>query len=554
VAAEAAFLERATALTPERPRRAQRALAAARAKQLAGAPQTALRLLAIAQTGPLGESDRAGLQHLRGQTALDLRRPGEALPLLLDAARRLESFNAGLARNTHLEALRAASVAGRLGGEMAHAAKAARTAPRPDGQPRAVDLLLDGLAIRFTDGYTASASTLKRALSAVSDEGAHAGQDVRWPWLARRVAPDLFADDAWHYFATRSVQMARERGALAVLPLALNYLAHRRCFEGDLDAAAALLDEADEVAAATGSEPIVFGRLSRAAFRGEEAEAALLFEASEPAAIARGEGVVLTFIEHGRTVLNNGLGEYESALASACSAAGRDELMISVWSLPELIEAATRCGRTELASAALERLSECTRAAGTDLALGIEARSWALLSEAEAAERRYREAIERLGRTRICVELARAHLVYGEWLRRERRRLEARGQLRTAREMFVKMRAEAFARRAERELLATGERARKRTVETRDGLTAQEAQIARLARDGLSNPEIGAQLFISARTVEYHLHKVFTKLNISSRSELDRALPGETDPELDSTPRRVRWATGRRTHPQRPND
>ena len=355
---------------------------------------------------------------------------------------------------------------------------------------------------------------------------ANAGrQSVRWPWFARRVAPELFADDTWHYLATRSVQVARETGALAVLPLALNHLADLRCVEGDLDGASALLDEADAIANATGTEPWPFGRVSLAGFRGIEAEAAALFDAAQPAAIARGgEGVVLTFAEHARAVLYNGLGRYETALAPAQSAADRDELLVSVWSFPELVEAATRCGQGDVAAAAIESLSERTRAAGTELALGIEARSKALLSDGEIAERLYGEAIERLGRTRLAFELARAHLLYGEWLRRDRRRIDARDQLRRALDMFTSMGAEAFAARAGRELLATGETARKRTSESRDELTAQERQIAQFARDGLSNPEIGARLFISPRTVEYHLHKVFAKLGITSREHLARVL------------------------------
>jgi DNA-binding CsgD family transcriptional regulator len=526
LAAAGAFMERAAALTRDPERRAQRALEAAATKQLAGDAGSALALLATASAGPLDEVDRAMLQRLHGQILLDLRRAAEALPVLVDAAKQLEPINQGLARDTHLEALRSASVAARLGPGMIDAAKAARTAPpRPEG-PRPVDLLLDGLAVRFTEGYVAGAPALKRALTSLRDEGDRRGQSIRWPWLARRVAPDLFADDTWHYFGTRGVQLARENGALGVLPLALNNLAPLRCLEGDLDGAAALLDEADAIAAATGVEPMVFGRLSLAGFRGIEAEALGLFEATDRTAIARGEGVVLTFSEHARAVLYNGLGRYESALGPAQSASERDELLVSVWSLPELVEAATRCGEADVADAAIQRLSERTRAAGTESALGIEARSRALPSEGELAERLYLEAIDRLGRTRVAFELSRAHLLYGEWLRRNRRRIDARDQLRRAQDMFTSMGAEAFAARAGRELLATGETARKRTDATREDLTAQEVQIANLARDGLSNAEIGARLFISPRTVEYHLHKVFIKLGISSREHLDRVLPG----------------------------
>jgi DNA-binding CsgD family transcriptional regulator len=527
VAAAAALLQRAAELTLDPGARARRVLEAAGAKQLAGAPEEALALLSTAADGPLDEFDRATLQRLHGQLALDLRRGEDAVPPLLDAARRLESLDPGLARTTYLEALRAASVAGRLGSSMPAAAKASRSAPPRPGPPRAIDLLLDGLAIRFTDGYAASADALKLALAAVRDEGGRAGQDVRWPWTARRVAPDLFDDELWHALATRNVQIARDAGALAVLPLALNVLALLRCFEGELAAAAALHAEADDIADATGTPPIMFGRILLAGCRGDEAPALSLFESGEAAAVKRCEGVVLTFGEHARALLYNGLGRHAAALAPAQSASDRDELMLSVWSLPELVEAASRSGRMELAAAAVERLAERTRAAGTNLAQGVEARVRALVSQGAQAEELYGEAVERLGRCRFAPDLARAHLLYGEWLRREHRRTDAREQLRTAHEIFASTGAEAFAERARRELLATGETVRARTPDTRDQLTAQEAQIAQLARDGLTNPEIGARLFISPRTVQYHLHKVFAKLDISSRNQLQRALPSD---------------------------
>jgi DNA-binding CsgD family transcriptional regulator len=388
-----------------------------------------------------------------------------------------------------------------------------------------VDLLLDGLAIRFSDGYVASVPALKSALEALLDEGHDGEESVRWPWLGRRVAPDLFADETWNRLATRSIQLAREQGALAVLPLALNNLSMLRCQEGDLDGASALLDEADAIAAATGTEQLVFGRLTLAGIRGIESEATVLFNTTEPAATERGEGVVLTFAEHARAVLYNGLGRYEAALGPAQSAAARDELLVSVWSFPELVEAASRSGQMDVANSAAERLSEHTGAAGTDLALGIEARSRALVSEGAPAEPLHCEAIERLEHTRMAFELARAHLLYGEWLRRARRRIDSRNQLRRAHDMFNSMGVRAFAARAGRELMATGETARKRTDETRDDLTAQEVQIAQFARDGLTNAEIGARLFVSPRTVEYHLHKVFSKLGITTREHLDRVLP-----------------------------
>lgn len=527
LAAAAAFLERAAALTPEPRRRARRTLAAARAKRLAGLPHAASALLATAATGPLDELDAAMLQRLRGQIALDLSRGGEAAPLLLDAAKRLESLDAALARETHLEALWAASVAGRLGGGVLNAAEAARAAPPAPEPPRATDLLVDGLAARFTEGYAAGAPILKQALHMFRDEAGRDEKDMLRSWMAARVAVELFDDETWDLLATRHVQIARDTGALSVLPATLNYLAGLRIAEGNLDAAATLLDEAEAITAATGNARSVVGRLMLAACRGDVAQASILIEALEREAPARGDGAVLTAGEAARALLHNGLGHYEMALAAAQQASAQDELGATSLSLPELVEAAVRSDRPQVAADALERLSERARAAGTEFALGIEARSRALMSEGAPAESHYQEAIELLGRTRMRMEVARAHLLYGEWLRRENRRVDAREQLRSAHEMFSSMGADGFAERAARELLATGERARKRTADTRGELTAQEAQIAQLAREGYSNPEIGAHLFISPRTVEYHLHKVFTKLEISSRTQLDAALPSE---------------------------
>jgi ATP/maltotriose-dependent transcriptional regulator MalT len=338
------------------------------------------------------------------------------------------------------------------------------------------------------------------------------------------VAPDLFDDETWRTLALRNVQRARDQGALAVLPLALHYLAQFRVFEGNLDEATALVDEADAVADAVGAERIEIGSVLLAGCRGDEARGLQTLEDSRRTAVVRGEGVLLTFGEHARAVLFNGLGRYNEALTSAVSAYARDELCASTWAMAEAVEAAARCGREELAAEVLERLAERTRAVGSEWALGVEARSRAVLDDGARADELYREAIDRLGRCRIAFDRARTHLLYGEWLRRERRRVDAREQLRTAHDMFTKMGAEAFAGRAARELRATGEKMQRREAGSRDELTAQEMQIAWLARDGLSNPEIGAQLFISPRTVEYHLHKVFGKLVVSRRSQLGRAL------------------------------
>jgi DNA-binding CsgD family transcriptional regulator len=525
VAAAAAFLERAAALSPEPATRARRSLAAAEAKQLAGAPQAATRLLAAAVDGTLNEHERALAQRLQGQIAADLRHPGQAVTFFLEAGKRLESVEPALARQTYLEAIRAASVAGRLGGEELRraAAEAARRAP-PSEQPRAADLLLEALAVRFTDGYAAGADLLKHGLRAALEEDARVELDFRWPPFARLLGLDVFDDETSHTLAARGVEIARERGALGVLPVSLSYLAVLRSFEGELDAAQVLLEEADAIADATGSARMELANLTIAAFRGEEAALHAVVEAAKSLAIARGEGGRLTICEFALALLSNGLGRYEAAFSAAESASSRDEHFISMCCLPELVEAAARCGRADAAASAFDRLREHTRPAGTEWALGVEARSHALLSEGAQAEGLYREAVERLGRCRLAPERARAHLLYGEWLRREGRRVQAREQLRSAHDMLDAIGMHAFAERARRELLATGEKARRRAAETRGDLTPQEAQIAQLAREGHSNAEIGAQLFLSPRTVEWHLRKVFTKLAISSRRELDAAL------------------------------
>jgi DNA-binding CsgD family transcriptional regulator len=532
LAAAAAFLERAAELSPHPADRARRTLEAAGAKQLAGAPQAASTLLAAAVDGPLDERESALAQGLKGQIAVDLRRVAEAVPLLLDAADQLASIDPVIARDTYLEALRAANLAGRLGGDMVRTvAEAARSAPTPGASPRAADLFLAGLAARYTDGYAVSAPHLKEALRAFRDEDGRFELDVRWPGFARSVALDMFDDDTCHALCVRSAQLARERGALGVLPLALDYLAAIRCLEGDLAGAAALVEESDVIAAATGAAPFGLGRFPLAGFRGDEVAVSALVEAIEPVAIERGEGALLTKAEYASAVLYNGLGRYETALPVAERASARDGETFSIFSLLELVEAAARSGRTSVAAAATERLSERTQAAGTELALGVEARSRALVSEGRGADELYHEAIDRLGRCRLAPERARAHLLYGEWLRREGRRVDAREQLRTAHQMLTDFGMRAFAERARSELRATGEKVRKRTEDTRDHLTAQERQIGQLARDGLSNPEIAARLFLSPRTVEWHLRKVFGKLGIRSRRELTKALP-PSDREL----------------------
>jgi DNA-binding CsgD family transcriptional regulator len=527
LAAAAAFLERAARLTPEPARRAERDLTAAQTKHDAGSPNGALALLAAAEEGPLNELQHGRLERLRAQLAFALRRGSDAPPLLLSAAQRLEPLDAMLARETYLEAIAAAIFAGRLssGPGVLEVAEAASAVPAAAEPPRTIDLLLDGLATRFTDGYAAGIPPLRRALVAVSEDDGHTEDDIHWLWLACRIAPDLWEDETWHALANRQLRLARDAGALTVLPLAATYRAGVHVHAGEFAAAAALIEEADAITAATGNAPLMYTSLVLAAWRGQEAQAVELIEASREDATRRGEGRAVSLAEYATAVLYNGLGRYQAALAAAQRACEHDDLGLFAWALIELVEAAARNREPELAADALEQLSERTGLSGTDWALGIESRSRALLDEDRGAEDLYLEATERLGRCRIKVHLARAHLLYGEWLRRQNRRIDARETLRTAHELFTTMGAEAFAERAARELLATGEKVRKRTADTRGELTAQETQIAELAREGHSNPEIGAQLFISPRTVEYHLHKVFTKLEISSRNELQRALP-----------------------------
>jgi DNA-binding CsgD family transcriptional regulator len=532
VAAAAAFLDRAAALTGDPTRLGARALAAARAKFDAAAPDAADELLATAAMCPLDDLQCAQLERLRAQIAFARTRGSDALALLLGAAKRLEPLDPELARETYLEALWAAVRTGRFGScrAVAEAAQAARAAPAPRRPPRAIDLLLDGLVVRFTEGYAAAAPRLERALDAFR----HAGlNDVGWCWLACHVAMDLWDDEACAQLVGDLIQTARDTGALAALPFALNYVSAHQIFAGEFSAAEELIEEAEAITAATRNARIADFSVLLAAWRGDRARTFDLREASIQDATERGEGFVFEVAEWAAAVLHNGLGEYGLALVAAQQALEQDELGFAVWVLPELIEAAARTGGPIVAASALERLTERTCLSSSDWALGIDARSRALLSDGRLAEDLYLEAIDRLGRSRVTVHLARAHLIYGEWLRRENRRVDARERLRAAYNMFDTMGAEAFAERARRELVATGEKVRRRTVETRDELTPQEAQIARLARDGYTSPEIGVRLFISPRTVDYHLRKVFTKLDITSRKQLRTVLPNT--PPRDTT-------------------
>ena len=526
IAAAAAFLERATTLTLDPIRRTERALAAASAQIKAGAFAAARDLLSITEAGSPSDFQQARIELMGAELAFLTDRGSEAPPLLLKAARRLEPIDPELSRRTYLQALTAGYFAGRLalGGSALEVARAAATAPPASQPPRAPDLLLDGLVAQHIKGYAAGLPTLREALHAFGT-GMSVDEALPLHSVAGIVARYIWDDHSWQVLSERHVRFARTVGALSELPVALNARAFTLLFAGELAAAASLIQQRQALDA-TGINRFPYSALALAAFAGRQAEAATLIEAINRHLSLRGEGIGITIVEWASAVLNNGIGNYQAAVESAQrSTEYLGEMITPPWPAVELIEAAARIGRAEMAADALRRLAEITSASGTDWALGIEARSRALLSEGDAAERWYRESIERLGRTCVRADLARAHLLYGEWLRRERRRIDARAQLHVAHDMLETMGMQAFAERARRELKATGETARKRTVAPRDEqLTAQEAQIARMARDGLSNPEIGARLFISSHTVQYHLRKVFTKLGISSRSQLDRVL------------------------------
>jgi DNA-binding CsgD family transcriptional regulator len=484
--------------------------------------------LSVAEAGAITDMQQARIDLIGADLAFVTNRGSDAPSLLLKAAKRLEPIDADLSRATYLQALASAMFAGRLalGGGVLEVAGDVDAAPPPTSAPRASDFLLDGLVADYTRGYAAGMPLLRKALD-VFDTDVPAEEKLRWYWVADIVAQHLWDDDRWQLFTHRHVQLARDVGALSELPIALTARAFFLQFAGELVEAAALVQELQAAMEATGTTLAPYAGMGLEAFRGRHAETTALVEATIEDVSLRGEGNGIAVAQWATAVLNNGVGDYQTAMTAAQSASDYPgEIVSPNWALVELVEAAARSGKSETAAEALRRLAEVTSASGTNWALGVEARSRALLSDGDAAECLYRESIERLRRTSIRADLARSHLLYGEWLRRQRRRVDARAQLRVAHEMLDSMGMDAFAERARRELRATGETTRKRSVAAADEeLTAQEALIARMARDGLSNPEIAARMFISARTVQYHLRKVFAKLGIESRTQLDRVLP-----------------------------
>ncbi len=469
----------------------------------------------------LTEPERAQAGLLRAQISFVSTRGSVAVPLLLEAAERLRDVDPELARETYLEALAAAIFAGPLAGPGARSpevAQAARAAP-PAQKPGGLDLLLDGLVALLTDTYAAAVPIL-RATQHAFEEGMPQAEQLRWMWGGTVAAMHLWDDEGWERISDRHLQLVRETGALGELPIALGHRGQMHVFAGELALAASRHDAILEANELTGTHLAPYHGVGMVAMRGREDEARRFFETARAEVIERGEGAGLSFTDWAEAVLYNGLGRYAESLTASRRVLDRAELVPVSWAMPELIEAAVRTGARELAAKTDRQLSDRTRASGTDWALGIAARSHALVVDDGHADDLYVEAIERLTRTRVAVDLARAHLLYGEWLRRQPRRVDARRELRAAHEMFTDFGMEAFAERARIELQAAGERARRRTVDALTQLTPQEEEISRLVAQGSTNREIAAHLFISPSTVEYHLHKAFRKLGVRSRTEL----------------------------------
>lgn len=536
-AAAAAFLERATRLTPDPVTRAARALEAAQAKFDAADVAAAHELLELTESAPLSEQRLASVARLRAHIAFAHGRGVDAAELLIDAARQLETLDVAMARETYLEALTAATFMTPFGEiDLREVATVTRAAPPGPAPGRPVDLLLDGLSILLTDGYAAGVPVLRRALVAFAEEEPEDHTQVtRWLALACPVAQEvgvhqLWDFEAWEHLATRTVQRARETGALALLPVGLMYLAGVKVYRGDFASAAAMLEEGDSITTATGFIPVSFTNLVLAAWRGDPESSPAIIEMDVEAAKVRGESITVAVAGFVSAILYNGLGRYDDALTAARLGSAHDHLGFTGWALIELVEAAARTGSRHEALDALARLEERTVHSGTAWGLGVLACARAVTAEGPSAEDLFLEAVDLLGTTPATLHLARTHLLFGEWLRREKRRLDARVHLRAAHETFARVGATAYAERARRELAATGERAQPRALSVPDALTAQEAQIAKLSALGHTNREIGGQLFISARTVEYHLGKVYSKLHIASRRELAASLSADDLP------------------------
>jgi DNA-binding CsgD family transcriptional regulator len=525
VAAAAAFMERSAELSVDPASRARRALVAAEDKRQVGALDAALALATIAEQGPLDDFQLAQLDVLRAQISFASDRGSDAPLLMIKAAQRLEPHDASRARETYLDAITAALFAGRLaqGSGARDVATAALAALRPVGSPRASDLLLDGLARLILDGPTSGTPVLKQALDAFRGQRVATDERLRWSWLAGRAAAFIWDYDSWDALTACQLEVARDAGALTVLPLALSTRAGVHMFAGDLTAAASLIEQVEAVADATDARTARYAAVMIAALHGREDEGRELIDANAKDFASRGEGMGVTLTKWATALLCNGIARYDDAFIAADTALENPrELWYSPWATVELIEAASRSGRAAAAAPALERLAEGTSASGTVWAAAVEDRSRALLSEGPRAESLYRDAIGRLAPTSLRFDLARTHLVFGEWLRREHRNVDAREQLRMAHGLFTEFGMEGFAERARIELRATGEHARKRAPETSNQLTPQEAEISRLVAQGKTNVEIAAQLFISPSTVEYHLRKVFRKLDVTSRTQLAR--------------------------------
>ena len=527
LAGAAAFLARSVELTADAERRAERALAAAQAHLYAGSFDTALALLAEARAVAIDDVQRGRAERIKGQVQYSSNPGPESPVLLLEAAKVLEPLDARLARETYLDAWMASYAAGPLarpGGLLPEVSSAARSAPpAPDDAP-SCDLFLDGLATMVTDGRAASAESLRLAVDAYIGDEVPDIEFLQWGHLATSAACHLWDWKSWERLSAKHVELARASGALAPLSIALSGRGVYAVWCGDFEESSAIVAEFNAVNEATGIGWYSACGLLRAAYQGRP-EALALMEASHAESVERGVGQGAQFATWMKAIICNGLGRYADALAAAELAAYEMEIPNGTgWALVDVIEAAVRNREPQVARDAMEQLPKHTLD-DSDWAMGLEARSRALVTEGEEAERWHLEAVDRLARTPFRTELARAHLLYGEWLRREGRRVDARQQLALAYDMFSVMGAEAFAERARRELLATGEKVRKRDVASQSELTPQEEHVARLARDGRSNAEIGAELFLSVRTVEWHLRKVFMKLGIASRKQLKDALP-----------------------------